>query len=155
MHHLSDSKEWVMRLTNVFILFKLLISRLLLHLKNHSSHSQNTNYRDDDRLFDLFDWFIIIDYFADDKPDENDDKNNDNDDDDDNLSMYMYLQFTGIQWNLLKKDTLGTSQKVSLNQRCPHFRVHFALKTAVWDQWMCPHFTGCPHFAGLLFTSFY
>jgi hypothetical protein len=43
---------------------------------------------------------------------------------------------------------------VSLIQRCPHFRVQFALRTAVWDQIRCPYFTGCPHFAGLLFTGF-
>jgi hypothetical protein len=24
----------------------------------------------------------------------------------------------------------------------------------VWDQMRCPYFTGCPHFAGLLFTGF-
>jgi hypothetical protein len=43
---------------------------------------------------------------------------------------------------------------VSLIQRCPHFRVQFALRTAVWDQMRCPDFTGCPHFAGLLITGF-
>jgi hypothetical protein len=38
--------------------------------------------------------------------------------------------------------------------RCPHFRMRFALKTAVWDQMRYPYFTGCLYFAGLLFTGF-
>jgi hypothetical protein len=41
----------------------------------------------------------------------------------------------------------------SLLQRYPHFRVVFALKTAVWDLMRCPYFTVCPHFTGLLFTD--
>jgi hypothetical protein len=43
---------------------------------------------------------------------------------------------------------------VSLIQRCPHFTGQFALKTTVWDKMRCPYFTGCPHFAGSLFTGF-
>jgi hypothetical protein len=44
--------------------------------------------------------------------------------------------------------------KVSLIQRCHRFTGQFALRTAIWDQMMCPYFTGCPHFAGLLFAGF-
>jgi hypothetical protein len=44
--------------------------------------------------------------------------------------------------------------KVSLIQRCSHFTGQFALRTAVGDQMRCPYFTGCPQFAGLLFTGF-
>jgi hypothetical protein len=48
--------------------------------------------------------------------------------------------------------TAWDEPKVSLIEKC-HFRGQLALRTAVWDQ-MCPYFTGCPHFAGLLFTGF-
>jgi hypothetical protein len=41
-----------------------------------------------------------------------------------------------------------------IQRRCPHFTGQFALRTAVWDQMRCPYSTGCPHFAGLLFTGF-
>jgi hypothetical protein len=33
------------------------------------------------------------------------------------------------------------SQKVSLIQRCPLFRVWSALRTVIWDQMTCPYFT--------------
>jgi hypothetical protein len=38
--------------------------------------------------------------------------------------------------------------KVPLIQRCPHFRVQFALRKAVWDHMRCPYFAGRPQFAG-------
>jgi hypothetical protein len=51
------------------------------------------------------------------------------------------IQYYIIQWNQDKP-------KVSLIQRCPHFRGQLALRTAFWDQMKCPYFTE------LLFTGF-
>jgi hypothetical protein len=62
------------------------------------------------------------------------------------------LSNTYIQQNLGNKDIIGQAY---LFQRCPYFRVWSALRTVIWDQIIsCPNFTGCPHFAGLHFTSF-
>jgi hypothetical protein len=85
---------------------------------------------------------------------------------------YNYSQAEKLAWHMFLKSESVTSTsrtfysetseimtplgwvKLSLIQRCPHFRVQFALKTSVQDQMSCPYFTGCPHFAGLLFTGF-
>jgi hypothetical protein len=48
---------------------------------------------------------------------------------------------------------LGRAKSVP-NSEVSSFTGQFVLKTAVWDQMRCPYFTGCPHFAGLLLTSF-
>jgi hypothetical protein len=51
------------------------------------------------------------------------------------------------------RTSLGQA-KCSPNSEVSSFQGAICTKRAVWDQMRCPYFTGCPHFAGLLFTGF-
>jgi hypothetical protein len=47
----------------------------------------------------------------------------------------------------------GQTKSVPISEM---FSFHRAIcnEKQLWDQMRCPYFTGCPHFAGLLFTGF-
>jgi hypothetical protein len=79
-----------------------------------------------------------------------------------NYRHYWVIRFLGpillLQWNVsyYYRETCGIRTPLGQAKKFTNLEVSSfcALRTGVWAQTRCSHFTGCPYFSGFLFTGF-